>query len=203
MQSLPRRSRTVTSLVQFATRMFYLHEYQAFNLINSYRIPTPALSLACNADEAYAVARKYPKTYNRGYVVKAQVQVTGRSKGFFRENGLASGIHRVNNAEAVKAITAQMSGKHLINTNTPRKGLICRSVLIMEEVLFSSKHFLSLTFDRKLSCPVLTYSKMGGHPLDRLLNMFPDAVHQHPIDIAKGIDTDIALHIADTFGCPD
>lgn len=173
--------------------MFYLHEFQAFNLLNQYRIPIPAQTVACNSEEAYTVATKYPKTYNRGYVVKAQVQVTGRSKGFFNENGLASGIHRVQNAEEVKMIADQMLGKHLINKNTPRKGIICRSVLIMEDVQFSEKFFLNLSFDIKTANPVLTYSKMGGHPLDRLLNMFPDLVRRHAIDIGKGIDTEVAV----------
>ena len=72
----------------------------------------------------------------------------------------------------------------------------------MEDVQFSEKFFLNLSFDIKTANPVLTYSKMGGHPLDRLLNMFPDLVRRHAIDIGKGIDTDVAVQIAEEFGCP-
>jgi succinyl-CoA synthetase beta subunit len=98
-----------------------------------------------------------------------------------------------------------MTGKHLINKYTPKMGLACKSVLIMEEVYFSTKHFLSLSFDSKTCNPVLTYSKMGGHPLDRLLTMFPDAVRTLQIDIVKGIDPDVAevaRLIAEEFECP-
>lgn len=32
--------------------------------------------------------------------------------------------------------------------------------------------------------------------------MFPDLVRRHAIDIAKGIDTEVAVKVAEEFGCP-
>lgn len=97
-----------------------------------------------------------------------------------------------------------MTGKHFINKYTPKMGLICRSVLVMEEVYASEKFFLDLAFDSKTCNPVLTASKMGGHPLDRLLTLYPDAIRRHQIDVTKGIDSaELAVRIAEDFGCPN
>ena len=106
----------------------------------------------------------------------------------------------------MKQKAADMAGKHFINKYTPKMGLICRSVLVMEEVYYRDKYFLNLSFDNKTCNPVLTYSKLGGHPLERLLTMFPNAVKHHHIDIDKGVDSDvadIAKMIAYEFECPD
>ena len=90
-----------------------------------------------------------------------------------------SGIQLVHTPEEVKAVTSMMAGKHLMNRYTPTKGLICRSVLIMEEVSFSDKFFVLLSLDTRTNSPMLTYSKQGGHPLERLLDMFPHTVKKH------------------------
>lgn len=114
----------------------------------------------------------------RQFYVKAQVQRTARSKGFFRETNFVSGIHKVSSPEEVRDVAGQMCGKHLINRHTNKDGLLCRSVLVMEEVYYTNKFFLSLTHDVKSSSPMLTFSKQGGHPLDRLLSIFPETVRR-------------------------
>ena len=46
----------------------------------------PLGQIAYNTKEAFAVARKFGSDYERKFVVKAQVQAIGRTKGFFKEN---------------------------------------------------------------------------------------------------------------------
>lgn len=101
-------------------------------------------------------------------------------------------------------MTSEITGKHLINKYThPKRGMLCRTALIMEEVLFKNKFFLNLSLDRQTSNPVLIYSKQGGHPLDRLLDTFPETVHKHQIDFRQGLDVELAASVAEEFGCPD
>lgn len=58
-------------------------------------------NVAFDKKEAFVIARKFDTEYKRKFVVKAQVQAVGRSRGFFKENGFMSGIHKVQTIEEV------------------------------------------------------------------------------------------------------
>lgn len=60
-----------------------------------------------------------------------------------------------------------MIGKRLVTAGTPYRGLLVKSVLVMEELPHEGKYFASIQLDRKNECPVLIYSKMGMMPLHR------------------------------------
>ena len=47
-------------------------------------------------------------------MVKAQVQHSARSKGYFKENGFKSGIHIVDTLEEVAEAAENMCGKHFV-----------------------------------------------------------------------------------------
>jgi succinyl-CoA synthetase beta subunit len=98
--------------------------------------------VAYNEAQAFKAALSYDRNYMRQFIVKAQVQKTSRSKGFFRETGFVSGIHKVSSPQEVREVTEEMCGKHLINKFTNNDGILCRSVLVMEEVYFTNKFFV-------------------------------------------------------------
>lgn len=66
-----------------------LHEHQALNLLNSYRIPTLLGLVAYSKQEAITNAETLKKISHDDidFVVKAQVHAGGRGKGYFKENG--------------------------------------------------------------------------------------------------------------------
>ena len=70
--------------------------------------------MAFNANEAYVIARKFGPDYRRRFIVKAQIQASGRTQGYFRENGFKGGIHVVHTPEAVREVARQMCGKILV-----------------------------------------------------------------------------------------
>jgi len=63
--------------------------------MSTYNIPIPRGNVAFNAKEAFTIGRKFGNDFEGRFVVKAQVQVKGRSKGHFIKSGLKSGIHIV------------------------------------------------------------------------------------------------------------
>lgn len=73
---------------------------------------------------------------------------TSRSNGYFRENNFRSGVHKVKTPNEVRAVTSKMIGKHLITNDTPLEGLICRSVLLLEEVHMVGRYFTGMMLDR-------------------------------------------------------
>ena len=89
------------------------------------------------------MAQDFGPFYDKKFVVKAQIMKTARSKGFFRENGFNSGIHKADTCEQVRDIAQQMCGNHLINNITPVGGLLCRGVLVTEDLIFTDKYYLN------------------------------------------------------------
>jgi len=55
-----------------------------------------------------------------------------------------------------------MLGKHLVLPGGNETGLLCNSVLVMEHLAIDQQFFLSISYDRKTSQPVITYSDVGG-----------------------------------------
>ena len=111
-----------------------LHEYQAAQLVHKYMIPIPKGTVAFSAKEAFVVGRKFGPDFKRQFVVKAQVQGFGRTKGFFRENGFKSGIHMCDTISDVRDVADKMLGKHLVLPQSNEEGLMCNSVLVMEHL---------------------------------------------------------------------
>jgi succinyl-CoA synthetase beta subunit len=105
--------------------------------------------------------------------VKAQTVCKGRGKGFFRENGMQSGIQKVRTPEDVMLAANRMCGKHLITPATPKDGMMVRSVLVTEELRDIKKYFASLQYDKRTSNPVLVYSHQGEYSLTQLLSLMP------------------------------
>lgn len=171
-------------------RNILLHEYQAAHLLHQYNIPIPRGNVAFNSKEAFVIARKFGTDYARRFVIKAQVQCQGRSKGTFRESGLRSGIHIVESIEQVAEVSAQMCGKHLISPQMPNNkvGYLCQSVLIMEKLSIKKECFISIEYDRKRSCPVIIYSDRGGITLPRIEMNYPESIHKIYVDPRAGLD---------------
>lgn len=90
--------------------------------------------MAFNAKEAFVIARKFGRDYEKNFMMKAQVKPHARSKGYFIENNFKSGIHKVATIDEVRDIAEKMCGNHFRNQYTPESGIQCNSVLIMEEV---------------------------------------------------------------------
>ena len=49
--------------------------------------------MAFSPKEAYVIARKFGSDYDKNFVVKAQVVMNNRTKGFFKETHFKGGIH--------------------------------------------------------------------------------------------------------------
>ncbi len=68
-----------------------IHEYQAKQLFEKFKVPTPRGRVARSVAEAEAAAGELGTS---GLVVKAQIHAGGRGKGTFK-NGFKGGVHLV------------------------------------------------------------------------------------------------------------
>jgi succinyl-CoA synthetase beta subunit len=60
--------------------------------------------VAFNAKEAYWIARRFGPEYTSKFIVKAQIQASGRNQGVFKETGFKGGIHLCNTPEEVQEV---------------------------------------------------------------------------------------------------
>ena len=83
-----------------------LHEWQSLALLQNYRIPVPLGDIAHSGKEAKFQARNIARAndYKAKFIIKAQVQVAQRGKGYFMENGFVGGIHKAESPEEVEEI---------------------------------------------------------------------------------------------------
>lgn len=103
--------------------------------MHKYRVPIPLGHVAFNAQEAFNIARSFGSDFGteRGsgqFVVKAQVRTSGRTGGYFKENGFHGGIHTVTTLAEVQDIAGNMLGKKYINEHTEEQGVIVSCVYI-------------------------------------------------------------------------
>ena len=71
------------AMVNTPNRGIKLHEYQAGNLLNKWKVPIAIGHVADNVDTAYDIAKKLGPN---GCVVKSQILGGGRGLGHFRES---------------------------------------------------------------------------------------------------------------------
>lgn len=99
------------SMVAAPIRGMKLHEYQAQELLKSYKIPCPQGAVARSPEEAAKVSETIK---SNGWVVKSQVLSGGRGLGHFKETGFQGGVHVVENIDKVKHVAGQMLGNTLV-----------------------------------------------------------------------------------------
>jgi succinyl-CoA synthetase beta subunit len=97
-------------LYQVPNRGIKLHEYQAGELLNSYKVAIPIGDVAFSIKEAKKIASKF----ENGCVVKSQILGGGRGLGHIKETGYQGGVKVVNNADEAKQVASQLLGNHLV-----------------------------------------------------------------------------------------
>jgi succinyl-CoA synthetase beta subunit len=95
-----------------------------------------------------------------------------------------------------------MCGKNLVSPGCSKdaNGLLCQSVLIMEKLSIDKEFFISIDYDTKHSCPVITYSNRGGVTLSRIRSTYPESIFKIYVDVIKGLDLATLLNVAKNLG---
>ena len=70
----------------------------------------------------------------KDYAVKAQVHTGGRGLGYFKENNFKGGVQVVSAPQQVRELIPKMVGKTLVTKQIGEKGLICKTIFIVEKL---------------------------------------------------------------------
>ncbi|KAL4464676.1 hypothetical protein ABPG74_011237 [Tetrahymena malaccensis] len=170
-----------------------LHEYQVMDLLQKYDLPVINGSVATNAEQALNVAQQLknskPTNQNQGisftdFVVKAQIHAGGRGKGFFKENGMQSGVQFATSPQEVKDIAEKMLGKTLITKQTGLRGRSVNSVLVVERTFLRKELYLAITLDRKQGGIVIICNERGGVNIEQ---QDESSVKTHFVNVHEGL----------------
>ena len=173
-------------------RNFDLHEYQSKIILGNFGLPVQKGDLAKSSEEALSLA----KTLQGELVIKAQVHAGGRGKGHLT-SGMKGGVKLANSAEEVYNYAKQMIGYNLITHQTPKDGLLVKSVLVLEAVDLKKQFYIAIVLDRFHQAPVIIISNEGGMDIEDVAKTNPDAIKYFPVDVLKGLTDDIVKKVTD------
>lgn len=175
-----------------------IHEYQAKQLFEKFKVPTPRGLPASTPAEAEAAALELG---GAGLVVKAQIHAGGRGKGTFT-NGFKGGVHLVQSAAEAAAMAGQMLGQTLVTKQTGEAGKHVSKVLIAESVDISHEYYLAILLDRASSKPVVVASREGGMDIEEVAAHSPEKIIRETIHPLLGLQAYQSRSLAKKIGLP-
>ncbi|OPY65505.1 MAG: Succinyl-CoA ligase (ADP-forming) subunit beta [Syntrophorhabdaceae bacterium PtaU1.Bin034] len=144
-----------------------LHEYEALDIFEQFRIPVPRRGVATTMHEALQLAGEigYP------VMLKAQVLVGGR--------GLAGGIKTAASPDALKELADELFVSEI-------KGLPVRRILVCEKAEIAKELYLGMTIDGYSGKPVIVVSTEGGVRIEETAKTSPEKIAAIHIDPSFG-----------------
>ena len=133
-----------------------LHEYQAKEILNSFKVRIQRGYVATSAEEAVNKANQlHEEPGTDFYVVKAQVHAGGRGKG--------GGVKLAKSKDEVFSISNQIIGMNLITPQTSKEGKKVHQVLVAEDVYYpgpseTEEFYISVLLNRANAKNMIMYS---------------------------------------------
>lgn len=163
-----------------------LHEYQAKELLRTYKVPVQE-GITVDTPEAAAEAYKHLKVqYGNAFaVVKAQIHAGGRGKGLIKGTG-QHGVAVGKNAEDIKKIAGNILGGTLVTIQTGAEGKKVNKVLVAQDVYYEGpnpvkEYYLSILLDRARSRNVIMYSTEGGMDIEEVADKTPEKIFRESV----------------------
>lgn len=162
-----------------------IHEYQAKEILERYKVAVPKGYVAYTPEEAEAVAKKlYEETKTEVFVVKAQIHAGGRGKG--------GGVKFGKTVAEAKALAEEILGMQLVTPQTGPEGKLVRSVLITENAYYKGEnepkeYYLSILLDRGTGQNIIMASTEGGMEIEEVAHSSPEKIFKEWIDPAVGL----------------
>ncbi|MCP4438632.1 MAG: ADP-forming succinate--CoA ligase subunit beta [Aureispira sp.] len=183
-----------------------LHEYQAKELLASYKLPIQRGVVATTVEEAEkAYTTLQETTGTKWCVIKAQIHAGGRGKG--------GGVKLAKNMDDVKEHAGNILGMMLKTPQTPGgmdgAGKLVRKILITEDVYYpnpetgemdTNEFYFSILMDREKKCNVIVYSTEGGMNIEEVAEHTPHLVHKEYVHPHLGLQGFQARKVAFNLG---
>ncbi len=153
-----------------------IHEYQAKELLRSYRVPTPRGEVVYTSKAAARVAEELGGSR---WVVKAQIHAGGRGK--------AGGVKIANTPQKTAEVADLMLGSTLVTAQTGPEGQVVSRLLVERASRIEREFYLSMVVDRDSQRIVVIASAEGGVDIEEVAAADPGAIHKEYIDPGVGL----------------
>jgi succinyl-CoA synthetase beta subunit len=163
-----------------------IHEYQAKQVLNRYKVPVPSGQVAYTPAEAVAAAQGLG---GKLWVVKAQIHAGGRGKGHFKEaaSGGIGGVKLAKTLDEVETFAKGMLGHTLVTHQTGSEGKLVKRVYVEQGTKIAKELYLSVLIDRATACVTFVASREGGMEIEEVAEHHPERILKLAIDPAAGM----------------
>ena len=172
-----------------------VHEYQAKEILQRYKVAVPKGRVAFTADEAKAIANELGGTV----VVKSQIHAGGRGKGTFAD-GFKGGVKLAKNADEASELAAKMLGNVLVTHQTGPLGKQVQKVYVTECSSIAKEYYLGIVLDRAKQMNVIMSSTEGGVEIEKVAAETPEKILKTWVDPLVGIQPYHAREVAFGLG---
>ncbi|MCB2199856.1 ADP-forming succinate--CoA ligase subunit beta [bacterium] len=166
-----------------------IHEYQAKELLRTYKVAVPDGKVATTPEQAEAIARELGGGV---VVVKAQIHAGGRGKG--------GGVKVVKSPEEAKAAAEQILGMQLVTHQTGPEGQKVKTVLVEQGSKIAKEFYAGLTLDRDNVRDTFMVSTEGGVEIEKVAAETPEKIVKVGVDPAFGLQAFEARRMAFALG---
>lgn len=149
------------------------HEYQAKEILTSYKIPIPRFGVASSSKDVEAILRNLSL---EDAVIKIQVHAGGRGK--------AGGVKIAYGLQEILKTARKLIGMKMVNNQTGPQGVIAHQVFISELVAIKKEYYLSVVIDRERKQVVLVASAEGGVEIEEIALNSPEKILTIPIGLS-------------------
>jgi succinyl-CoA synthetase beta subunit len=150
-----------------------IHEYQAKELLEKFKVPIPKGGVATSAHEAYQIAEGLG---GDRFVVKAQIHAGGRGKG--------GGVKIASSLSEVSGLADAILGMTLVTHQTGPEGRLVKKVLVEQGLDIKQELYLGVVVDRAQARPVIMMSAAGGMEIEEVAAKTPELIVKETIDPA-------------------
>jgi succinyl-CoA synthetase beta subunit len=153
-----------------------IHEYQAKELLEKFKVPIPKGGVATSAHEAYQIAEGLG---GDRFVVKAQIHAGGRGKG--------GGVKIASSLSEVSSLADTILGMTLVTHQTGPEGRLVKKVLVEQGLDIKQELYLGVVVDRAQARQVIMMSAAGGMEIEGVAAKAPELIVKETIDPAVGL----------------
>jgi succinyl-CoA synthetase beta subunit len=174
-----------------------IHEYQAKDLLDQYKVAVPRGISACNEAEIDSAI----KSLNNSdlLVVKAQIHAGGRGKGTFTD-GYQGGVKLCDSPSKAKETALRMLGNDLVTKQTGPQGRKVQTLYFTEACDIDHEYYLALLLDRESAKTVIIASTEGGVDIETVAENTPEKIIRVSIDADLGLKPHHCRSIAFKLG---
>ena len=162
-----------------------LHEFQAKQILRSFKVPVPAGIVAETPELAVKAAEEIQQqTQSARWAVKAQIHAGGRGKG--------GGVKIADSLHDVFEKSSQIIGMDLVTPQTSEAGKRVLKVLVEQNIFYPGdsepqEFYMSVLLNRATGRVMIMYSTEGGMDIEEVAAKTPELIFTEEIDSSVGL----------------